>query len=402
MAFSFKPLMHMLSNKRFLRISLFVGPLLLFFLLAAAFWASPQLRDNGIGRGMLPWLGPGEKPVPEFYPFETTSQFFPVSLSVDEKTTTKELCDTFPSYITNRIQPVLKTGHGEKRVKIEAQLNSSSACFSNEDLLIFSDLDETILGRPVIDILADLPPSFRVDNPDFDNYLTMQAMRRNGTLDVDEAATAAINGWILDRFKFLPMVERAWAMRPGRDWYVFYETDTYIVWDNMFRFLSTLDPATPLYMGSPSPGRVDRTRPRHEIKTWFANGGPGFVLSRAAVERLLARDVGPAGQLLDPPLTTRWLDLLRRECCGDSVVGWTLWNVSVPVSGYWPMFNPHPMHGVPYSDLYWCQPVITLHKTRPEDMEELWRWEHSRRQKDVSVPPARRSPYFGTIGLSEC
>ncbi|KAG5913321.1 hypothetical protein E4U42_001278 [Claviceps africana] len=60
-------------------------------------------------------------------------------------------------------------------------------------------------------------------------------------------------------------------------------------------------------------------------------------------------------------------------------MGWALWNADVQVQGYWPMFNPHPLHGIPFSDLYWCQPVLTLHKTLPRDMHALWRWEYAQR-----------------------
>lgn len=378
--------MHLLLNKRFSRTFLVAGVVVILLSLAGFWSASPRLRDgNGLGR-TLPWgLGRPEQKEkePEYYPYETASQFFPVSMDIAGKKA-KDLCASFPSYLTQRIQPVLKMGHGESRDKIEAQLDSVSACFTDEELLIFSDLNETIRDRAVIDILANLPASYRGDNPDFDNYLTMLDMRRNGTLDVDKEATKAINGWRLDKYKFLPGVERAWTMRPGRDWYVFYETDTYIVWDNLFRFLSTLDPSKPLYMGSPSPGRMDEEK---KVKTMFANGGPGYILSRAAVERLLARKAGPTGHFVEPPLTLRWLDLLRKDCCGDSVMGWTLWNVDVPVQGYWPLFNPHALHNVPYSDHYWCQPVLTLHKTTPDDMVKLWRWEHSRRQMKVSYEP---------------
>lgn len=380
--------MQVLLNKRFGRTFVCAALLLLCLSLAGYWSASPRLRDNA--RDHLAWLSGSSAAAaanePDVYPHETTSQFFPVAMDDvgAAKTTTADLCASFPSHLTRRIQPVLKMGHGESRDKIEAQLDSVSACFTAEELLIFSDLDEVVRGRQVIDILADLPESYRHDNPDFEGYLAMQAMRRNGTLDTDAEAMRRINGWRLDKYKFLPGLERAWATRPGRDWYVFYETDTYVVWDNLFRFLGTMDPGRPHYIGSPSPGRVDE-RTREKRKVWFANGGPGYVLSRAAMEVLLKREVSEVtGRYLDAPITLRWLDLLRRDCCGDSVLGWILWNVGVAVEGYWPLFNPHSMHGLPYSDLYWCQPVVTLHKTTPADMVELWRWEHSRRRRDVS------------------
>ncbi|KAG7101418.1 hypothetical protein HYQ44_019079 [Verticillium longisporum] len=57
----------------------------------------------------------------------------------------------------------------------------------------------------------------------------------------------------------------------------------------------------------------------------------------------------------------------------------------VTLSGLWPLFNPHSLHAVPFSDKYWCQPVVALHKTRPADMEELWRWEHANRKHEKPI-----------------
>ncbi|GAB1312543.1 Chondroitin N-acetylgalactosaminyltransferase [Madurella fahalii] len=333
---------------------------------------------------ILPFLESGpQKPPPEFYPFETTSAFFPVAHHDAMNKTVEELCASFPHHLTHRIQPVLKMGHGENRTMIDAQLESVSACFDPDELLIFSDLDELIHGRHAIDILANLPRAYRDNddegnaNPDYANYEAMYALARDGKLTVDNDPARGKNGWRLDKYKFLAEVERAWLMRPGRDFYVFYETDTYISWDNMFRFLSTLDPQSLLYMGSPSPGRRDEKR---KVDTWFANGGPGFVLSRGTMEKLLGRRSSPVShQFTDPPFLLKWLDLLRRDPCGDSVLGWALWNADVPLSGFFPLFNTYAAHSIPYTDRLWCQPFLTMHKLKPEDMVGLWRWENSRR-----------------------
>lgn len=44
------------------------------------------------------------------------------------------------------------------------------------------------------------------------------------------------------------------------------------------------------------------------------------------------------------------------------------------------MFNPHPLHGVPFSDLYWCQPVLSMHKSSHTDEIDFWKWEWQQRQ----------------------
>lgn len=156
----------------------------------------------------------------------------------------------------------------------------------------------------------------------------------------------------------------------------------YIIWDNLFRLLDTLDPETPLYMGSPSPGRMDE---RRDQKTWFANGGPGYILSRGAMKKLLARRVGATGTFIDPPLTERFRHLAHDgECCGDSILGFAAWETGIFLQGFYPLFTPYVLKALPFNDAHWCYPLVTMHKVATEEMVKLWKWEFENRKHGVS------------------
>ncbi|KAK0642198.1 hypothetical protein B0T16DRAFT_431673 [Cercophora newfieldiana] len=314
------------------------------------------------------------------FPLLTSSSFRPVSYSNTNDGSTQDLCKSFPRHLLQSIQPVLKMGWTESQKQIHAQLETVSACFDPNDLLIVSDYEETILGRVTIDIFETLPEEYRRRSRDFARH---NAMKRK-PLNMDDGRAETTHhklGWKMDKYKFLAQVEYAWSTMPGRDWYVFYETDTYVLWDSMFRFLSTLDAAEALYIGSPSPGRRG---------TWFANGGPGFVLSRGAMQKVLGKDQGW--------LTSRGAKATRRDCCGDSVLGWMLWQARVPLSGFYPLFSLYAVDRVPFTERAWCQPVITMHKLTPGDMLRLWRWEHGNRKRDT---PILFSDLYEFTGINE-
>ncbi|KAJ6018971.1 hypothetical protein N7499_009851 [Penicillium canescens] len=301
----------------------------------------------------------------DYWTWETRTQFRNTHLDKNNNNQQSETaCNSFPSDVLSRVQIVLKTSATENTKRVNTHLTSVTRCISN--LLVVSDLETEVLGHKVYDILADISPSARQKIPEFTGYDALQ----NGTTDIDGAA-----GWRLDRFKFLPMIERAKKVNPTAEWYVFLETDTYFVWDNLFRVLEQFDPSVPLYMGSPAPGRALEGGG----VIWFAYGGSGFVLSRAAVDKLVARDVGRYGQFVGPSVSDQYLQIVTDDCCGDSVLGTALYEKGIKLSGMWPMFNAHPLDSIPFGDdNHWCQPVISMHKSLLSDMDGLAKWENGR------------------------
>ncbi|KAK1148815.1 hypothetical protein N8T08_008700 [Aspergillus melleus] len=325
-----------------------------------------QLGTESLDSAALYHRRPKHDYEPDYWTWETTTRFKQPDTRSRFTISDDVICDSFPTNLLSRVQVVLKIGSSEAKDRLETQLATVTRCISN--LLIVSDRESELNGHHVYDILGTLPASFRNNTPDFDAY---DAIQQGKTVDSAE-------GWRLDRFKFLPMVESAYEMNPTAQWFVFLESDTYYVWDNLFRLLDQFNPSVPLYFGSPTPGRW-----AGDQRTFFAYGGAGFVLSAGAVERLVSRGTGSRGEYIDPSLSVRYEDVVKGDCCGDSVLGWALYDHGVKLSGMWPMFNPHPLHGIPFDNAYWCQPVISMHKTFLHDMEDLVKWENRR---DRSTP----------------
>ena len=327
-------------------------------------------RDNLRGREdaeyniVLPTPPPE---IPGFFDWDTKSSFNPVRYDDVSNRSVQDLCAAWPAYLLSEIQPVLKTGHGVVESRVRLQLQSVSACLVN--LLIFSDTDEHYEGQHLIDVIKDIPPHLRDNEKQLDVW-------RDGKLG--DGTAIRQEAWKTDKFKFLAGVSRAWQIRPERKWYVFYEADTYIVWDNIFRLLDNFNPDEPHYFGSPTRGRQG---------TSFAYGGSGYVISRAAMRRLVRKDYDEHGAYLGSQLTERnWLNL-HGDCCGDSVLGWALVHEGILLEGMSPMFTGHSPSKVPFSGAMklWCQPVIGMHKPSEEDIIGLWRWQWEQRTSDVSL-----------------
>jgi hypothetical protein len=190
--------------------------------------------------------------------------------------------------------------------------------------------------------------------------------------------------WNLDKYKFLPMMEKTWKMRPGRDWYVFAEADTYVFWTNMVYWLRTqsgLNPKEKIYLGSRS----------FIGGTSFGHGGSGYVLSGVLLRHLIEHHPGVVKQY-----NVRG----AHECCGDLLLALALDEYeNVKVRQVWPMFNGEKPSTLPFGPGHWCEPLLTMHHMNAEEISSVWQFEQTRKT-DVSIPPS--PPVFVFYDLESC
>ncbi|KAJ5306869.1 hypothetical protein N7508_005884 [Penicillium antarcticum] len=296
-----------------------------------------------------------------YYSWITRPYFPPLIDAGDRDLTSSEFCANFPTHLLDRVQVILKTGTGEPE-KNKAHLDTVTSCITN--LIIFSDFDENIGHHHFIDVLDDLPPTYNSNNPDFAAYSAQKlAHSQGGSVGYSQ------EGWRLDRFKFLPMVEKAYEMRPHADWYVFIEADVYYFWDTIFRILDQLDPSKMHYLGSPAPGSDGR---------YFAYGGAGFVLSTGLMKRFVGN---PS---TDSRLSVQYQDWAKKDCCGDAVLGYAILDkTGVKLEGLYPTFAGDDLGSLKVDKERWCIPLLALHRMSPEQMTALWKWERTRPYNEV-------------------
>ncbi len=294
-----------------------------------------------------------------YYTWDTPAFFPPLRKEAGDNGTDVDYCRGFPTNLLNDIQIVVKTGAGELD-RITAHLNTVTSCISNA--LIFSDLEQTVGNHHFIDVLADLPASY-AENPDMAVYTTQKE-----TFAKEGSVPHSREGWKLDRFKFLPMVEKAHAMRPMAKWYVFVEADVYYFWDTLFRLLDQLDPNHMHYLGSQVAGA-------HGM--YFAYGGAGFVLSQGLVKRFVGTD--PSSRP-----SVRHEKSVKTDCCGDAALGYAiLRDTGVRIEALYPTFTGDDIEGMRVNEEWWCVPLLSMHRMTPDSLKWIWEWERTRPYNEV-------------------
>lgn len=160
-------------------------------------------------------------------------------------------------------------------------------------------------------------------------------------------------------------------------WYVFIESDTYLFWSTVLKYVSTMDYSQPHCFGHRTTRLAD-----HQ----FMQGGSGYVLSHEALRRVTQHI----------QTNRRSLDLwMQDEWAGDISLGTVLNDANVPMTYAWPIFQP-AFFGVTYFGVefdedrrYWCYPAATYHHMTPDTITDMWQMEQQwiAEENDVSSPP---------------
>ncbi|KAI0534980.1 hypothetical protein GGR58DRAFT_480810 [Xylaria digitata] len=278
---------------------------------------------------------------------------------------TSNPCARFPD--TNGILFVMKTGATEAFDRLPTQLLTTMSCLPDSNFLLFSDMEQQMGPYHLYDALSEIDEADMDRISDFNLYRSQQECAVSLQSCIDTKAERQ-HAWNLDKYKFLPMIEQTWRMRPGRDWYIFAEADTYVFWANMVHWLrkqSGLNPREKIYLGSRS---FVANRP-------FAHGGSGYILSGGVLKHLVEKHSN---------LTRQYTQKGTEECCGDLLVALALNDhEGVKIRQTWPMINGEKPTTLPYGRGHWCEPILTMHHMNAEEISTVWQFEQTRKTDRV-------------------
>jgi len=271
---------------------------------------------------------------------------------------------------SERVVVSVKTGASEAAEKISALMSSSLRCV--ESVFLFSDLEQDVGEYHLYDALDTVPASMLSNNVDFEFYTKQRELWQDGQdltalkgvkspTDPDKLAA-----WSLDKYKFIRVLEKTWALKPDMDWYILIDADTYLVWSNLLMWLDTMDPTKKSYFGSEVV--IGSTR--------FAHGGSGIVLSNAIMKELVLNGAAE-----------RWDTKTQDNCCGDLVLSLALQEYGTILQDAWPLMSgerPSTMPFGPGTPEYWCHPALSFHHLTPSDMIAFSKFEANMMDRPVS------------------
>lgn len=261
---------------------------------------------------------------------------------------------------------IMKTGGTTvyHRLLVHLVTSLSLERINPSNVAIYSDYAQTIGNFTTLDVLINTTAATQ-SHPDFDvyralpQYVANNVYSESANLEGDDAGPAG--GWVLDKYKFLPLMDHAGKTWPRARWYVYMEDDTYIFLPNVLAYLSSFDWTAPHYLGSAA-FKADVT---------FAHGGSGFALSRGAWEMSFRQN---------PGLVEEFNEYTRQHGCGDHILGRVLneYGVLFGENGgkkfSWG-FNGVVHWRFAFRRANWCTPLLSWHKAHSRDVARYYELE---------------------------
>ncbi len=294
--------------------------------------------------------------------------------------------------------------------KLPVHLETSLRCFPN--YVVYSDYGENFHGQLIVNALEFVSQRIQEEHQDFELYRRLKQDGRSALSDgAFQGANSAVDGqgmttgnaqnpgWKLDKWKFLPMVNRTLYDFPDMKWYIFSEgealhrsvtptmspllisfpvhlADAYVVWSTMLQLLATLDSRQLVYQGQFMSAGADN----------FVYGGAGIIVSQAALQAVVAYYSSHKKELED---------FTDHHWAGDAVLGKAFKEAGVLLTDIWPIMQgdyPGWLTYLPGGTLTdgiaraWCKPVANFHHVTPDAVRALWHTEQEwlERRTDVS------------------
>ncbi|KAH6604304.1 glycosyltransferase family 31 protein [Trichoderma cornu-damae] len=292
------------------------------------------------------------------------------------KTAGKAVVSSYKGLSTDDVLLIVKTGGTTmwKRMLVHLATTLSHDRIPLANTAIYSDLPEQIGPFTVIDVLANMSAAAKA-KPDFDVYRQQpEYMAHNYYVEaagISGDEWGPTGGWIIDKYKFIPLIQHAGDNWPEAKWYIYTEDDTYLFLPGVLRHLAEFDWTRPHYLG----GFAAKS------DVIFAHGGSGFALSRGAWEQSFGRQGNRGGGLAE-----EYYQYTADHCCGDQVLAHALRKHGVRFGenggdGKFTFgFNSVVHWDFAFSRANWCRPLLSWHKVhnrdvaRYYDLERRWDW----------------------------
>jgi hypothetical protein len=231
------------------------------------------------------------------------------------------------------VMVVVRTSKAELEDGLPAQLKTLLSCAPN--VAIFSDHAGMVEGIPVYDALESITHDVTTKYDEFREYAKMKAdVAYSTSLEYTEA---------LDRWKFLPMVYKAYKQAPKLRFYVFIEPDTSLTWTNLLQWLDRLDYRIQYYSGAPIT----------EKETRMAQQGPGILLSWGALRQY--------AKTYEERYAKEWESHVGKESQGDLILASAMSESHVELVSSFPLIQGQAPSTLEWTERHWCAPIVSWH-----------------------------------------